>query len=102
MELSELPEKEFDKVKETLITQGTIFEIKKVKDYDVKYFEIVTLSNILIKLFLFISLGLYAVINLIGIILSIVYNSYNLINPIETIVAVFIICFIILLSSICI
>ncbi len=95
MNLLDLPEKEFDKVKNQLLENGTILKKKKINSYDAKFFETVTISNTLIKFFLFFSLGLYAVINLIGLILSIIYDTFNLVNPLQVGVGVFFICFIV-------
>lgn len=95
MNIFDLPENETKKLKENLMENGILFEKKKIRQYESKYFELVTISNILIKFFLFFSLGVYVVINLIGVVLSIIYNSSNITNPIMDVVGLFIICFII-------
>ncbi|MDE6047131.1 MAG: hypothetical protein K2F56_00730 [Anaeroplasmataceae bacterium] len=94
MNLFELSEEEKDSVKKTLLENEIVFEKKKIKQYESKYFELVTISNILIKFFLFFSLGVYVVINLVGVVLSILYSS-NITNPFMDIVGLCIICFII-------
>ncbi|MDE7079283.1 MAG: hypothetical protein K2O95_04120, partial [Clostridia bacterium] len=68
MDLLELEENKLNEVKKILIADGTIFEKKNITKYDAKFFETVTLSNALIKFFLFFSLSVYAVINLIGLV----------------------------------
>ncbi len=95
MNINELPDGEIKNFKKELIENGTIFEKDKIKSYDAKYFEKVTVSNILIKFFLFFSLGIYTIINFAGIVLSIVFNSYNLTNPLATIIGVLVIDFIV-------
>lgn len=95
MNVFDLSEEEIRKYKKSLMESGIVFEQKKISGYDTKYYETVTISNVLIKFFLFFSLGLYAIINLVGVVLSIVNNSSNLTNPIVTVAGIFVICFII-------
>lgn len=95
MNITDLPEEEIKKLKNKLIEDGTVFETKGISSCNAKFFEVVTVSNVLIKFFLFFSLGLYTAINLIAVVLSIIYDFYNFINPIETVVGVFIIDFIV-------
>ncbi len=92
MKLSDLSEEEINKIKNQLIENGTIFQKKKKLSYDTKFFETVTISNILIKFFLFFTLGIYAIINLIGFVLSILYNNNT---KIVTVIGVSAICFIV-------
>ena len=54
MNLLELEENKLNEVKKILIADGTICEKNNIKDYDAKFFESVTLSNTLIKFFLFV------------------------------------------------
>ncbi|MBD5100005.1 MAG: hypothetical protein HDT29_01710 [Clostridiales bacterium] len=95
MNLLELEENKLKEVKKILIEEGTIFEKSNIKKYDAKFFETVTLSNTLIKFFLFFSLGLYVVINLIGMIISIIFDSSFSIDIIGTLVGLFAISFIV-------
>lgn len=91
--LMDLPEEQFNEAKNYLLTQKIIIETKKIKDFDVKFFETVTVSNTLIKFFCFFSMGLYLLINIAGIVLSIINNTLP--NLIGDLVALFAICFII-------
>ncbi len=75
MDLLELEENELKEIKQTLIADGTVFEKTKITEYDAKFCETVTLSNYAIKFFLFISLGVYAAINLSGLIASMIYRG---------------------------
>lgn len=95
MNLLELEEQELNEVKKILIENGTIFKKTKINQYDAKFFETVTLTNTLIKFFLFFSLGVYMVLNLIGIIVSIVFDPNISIDIIGTLVGIFAICFIV-------
>ena len=95
MNLLELEENKLKEVKKILIAEGTIFEKNSIKKYDAKFFETVTLSNTLIKFFLFFSLGLYVVINLIGMIISIIFDPSFSIDIIGTLVGLFAISFIV-------
>ncbi len=95
MDLLELEERKLKEVKAELIADGTVFEKNKITKYDAKFFETVTLSNTLIKFFLFFSLSLYAAINLAGLTLSIIYEPDLSIDIIGTLVGLFIVCFIV-------
>ncbi|MDE5990446.1 MAG: hypothetical protein K2H36_02555, partial [Clostridia bacterium] len=95
MDLLELEENKLNEVKKILIADGTIFEKKNITKYDAKFFETVTLSNALIKFFLFFSLSVYAVINLIGLVLSIIYDPNSSLDIIGTLIGLFAICLII-------
>lgn len=95
MNILNLTEKESQELKKSLMEHGIVFEKKDIRTYESKYFEAVTISNIIIKFFVFFCLGLFVILNLIGILLSIIYNSSNLTNPIETLVGIIIISFII-------
>ncbi len=95
MDLLELEENKLNEVKKILIADGTIFEKNNITKYDAKFFETVTLSNTLIKFFLFFSLSVYAVINLIGLVLSIIYDPNFSLDLIGTLVGLFAICFIV-------
>ncbi len=95
MDIFELEEDKLNEVKKTLIADGTIYEKNKINKYDAKFFETVTLSNTLIKFFLFFSLSLYAVINLAGLVLSIIYDPNSSIDLFGTLIGLFVICFIV-------
>ena len=95
MRLLELEESKLNEVKKILIADGAICEKNSISKYDAKFFETVTLSNSLIKFFLFFSLSLYAVINLIGLVVSIIYDPNLSIDLIGTLIGLFTICFII-------
>lgn len=95
MNLLELEENKLNEVKKILIADGTICEKNNIKEYDAKFFESVTLSNTLIKFLLFFSLSLYVVINLIGLVISIIYDPNFSIDLIGTIIGLFAICLIV-------
>ena len=95
MDLLELEENKLKEVKEILIADGTVFEKSSINKYDAKFFETVTLSNTLIKFFLFFSLGLYVVINLTGLTMAIIFEPKFSIDIIGTLVGLFAICFIV-------
>ena len=90
--LSNLSEAELKEAKQYLIENQIIIECRKIKDFDVKFFETVAISNTIIKYFCFFSMALYILINLAGIGLSI-FNHTG--NPIGSTIALFVICFIV-------
>ncbi len=91
--LTDLTEEQIDTIKNNLIAEQIIFETKKVNDFDIKFFETVTISNTLIKFCLFFSIGVYLIINLAGIILAIVKDTIK--NPLNNIVGLLAICVIV-------
>lgn len=95
MNLCELDENDLNETKKSLIENGTIFKKNKMTQYDAKFFETVTLSNTLIKIFLFFSLGMYVAINLVGIILSIIYGKNFSLDIIGILVGLAAICIIV-------
>ncbi|MDE7329066.1 MAG: hypothetical protein K2N57_04910 [Clostridia bacterium] len=95
MNLLELEKNELNEVKEILIEDGTIFKKNNITQYDAKFFETVTLSNALIKFFLFFCLGIYLIINLIGLVVSIIYNRNFSIDVLGTLAGLAVICFIV-------
>ncbi len=94
MNLLELSESEIKDFKKKLIKEGTIFEKSEISSYDAKFFEAVTISKVVIKFLLFFSIALYVLINIGGIVLSIVYGCFNLMGIIAPIIAVCFVCFI--------
>lgn len=93
MDLIDLTEEQLNEAKNQLFEKEMIFECKEIKGYDAKFFETVTVSNTLIKFFLFFSMGIYILINLAGMIVSFLNDTLN--NPIGNIVGLFAICFIV-------
>lgn len=92
MDLLNLPEKEINDIKKQFIEKGIVFERKKINSFNAKYFETVTISNTLIKFFLFFSMSIYILINLAGIITSFINNTSK--DPIGILIGLFVICFI--------
>ena len=76
----DLSEGEIEKIKHTLIEDGLIVEKNKISNYDKEFFKTETMSMVLVKFSLFFSFFLYALINLFGIILSIVYKNFSVIS----------------------
>lgn len=95
MNLLDLPEEKFKEVKKQLLESGMVFEKKKINSYDSKFFETVTISNTLIKFFLFFSLSLYVLINVVALVLAIINNPNFSGDIIGTIVGLFVICIIV-------
>ena len=95
MNLLNLPETEFATVKKQLLDQGLVFESKKITDYQAKYFETVTISNTLIKFFMFFSLAVYVLVNLAGLVITFIYNPSNGGTQLGTLVGVGAICLIV-------
>ena len=95
MNLTELPQEKLREIKDRLTEDGLVVKHDGIKGYDAKFFETVTASNVLIKFFLFFSLGLYTLINLVGVILPIVFKSASIVNPLATCVGVLAVDFII-------
>lgn len=91
--LTNLSEAEFNEAKKHLLEKKIIVECKKINNFDIKFFEVVTISNTLIKFFLFFCMGLYLLINLVGIVLSII--NYASVDLISDMIALFAICFIV-------
>ncbi len=95
MDLLDLPEAEIATIKDQLLADGTLFVSKKVKNCDAKFFETVTISNTLIKFFLFFSVGLYAIINVVGNIIALIWGTGDVVGSLEVMVGVFVISFIV-------
>ncbi len=96
MDLLDLPETEIEAVKTQLMADGTIFESNKVKHGDTRFFETVTVSNTLIKFLLFFSVGLYAVINVLGNLCALIWGTGDVVGSLEVMVGIFMICFIVI------
>lgn len=95
MNLLELEENKLKEIKKELIEGGVIFEKNKITQYDDKFFETVKLSNSLIKYFLYFSLGVYIVINIIGTVMSIIYAQNYSLDIVGILAGLFAICFIV-------
>lgn len=98
MNILNLSEKEFEKVKNQLIKEGNIINKPKISQYDEKFFQVVTTSMILVKFVIFFSFFLYALLNLLGIVLSVIYKNFNIISSVIQIivcVAVLLVCYVI-------
>lgn len=96
MNILDCSEKEIDKIKNQFISDGLIIEKSRITKYDEKFFETVTLTNFVVKFFIFFSLGLYILFNVFCIALSIYYETFNIVSviaPLIVCVAVFIISF---------
>ncbi len=87
-----------EQIKQEFITKGILIEKSNMKDYDKKIFQNVSLSMKLVKLFLFLSLFFYALINIFGVVLSITYHKFSLATFLGQTVgclAVLLLCFVI-------
>lgn len=73
----DLSEEENENVKNLLLEDGLIVKKSKISKYDKSFYQIETISSKFVKFILFFSFIIYALINLSGIILSIVYNSFS-------------------------
>ncbi len=93
MDITDLTEEQLREVKNQLIEKEMIFESKGISRSDAKFFETVTVSNALIKFFLFFGMGIYILINLAGMTVS--FLNHTLKNPIGNLVGLFAICFIV-------
>ena len=51
MNILDLTEKESQELKKSLMEHGIVFEKKDIRTYESKYFEAITISNIIIKFF---------------------------------------------------
>ncbi len=86
--ISDLSEDEIEQIKSLLISDKKIIT-NKPKHYDKKFFQTVLTSAKIVKICLFTCFALYALLNLFGIILSVVYNNLNF----TTLIGQFIGCF---------
>lgn len=93
MNINELSEKDFKKVKEQLIEKGNLVKQNSVKNYEAMFSEVVTLSSVVLKFFIFFSLALYLVFNVFGIVLAVKYNTIKG-NLIEIVIGLLVVTFI--------
>ncbi len=96
MNIKDLFEDESEKLKNQWINDGYVFEKTKIKNYDEKFFNIVTFSHFVIKFLLFCSVGLYILFNIFCILLSVYYKTFHILNifaPVIVCAFVFIISF---------
>ena len=94
----DLPEAEIENVKNRLIADGNIIEKSAIKNSDAKFFQAVLTETVFLKFFLFFGFALFAVLNLSGMILSVIYNGFNLTTLIMQTIgcgAILLICFVI-------
>lgn len=64
--------------KEEFITKGMLIEQSNMNNYDKKFFQNVTPSIKIVKLVLFLSLLIYILINILGVVLSITYHTFSI------------------------
>ncbi len=77
-----IPDKEelkaLEQSKEEFITKGMLIEQSNMNNYDKKFFQNVTPSIKIVKLVLFLSLLIYVLINILGVVLSITYHTFSI------------------------
>lgn len=94
MNVTDLSENDIEQIKKLSIENGNIIKKSRISSYDVKFSDVVVLSAKLIKFFIYLSIVLYVAFNIFGLVLSIVYDTFNTVNLFGIIVAIFVISFI--------
>lgn len=95
MNIKNLSEEESGKIKKQLTDASFIVTKNKISAYDEKFFDVVTADRFIVKFCLFFGIGLYVLLNVLGIVLSIRYNTFNAVS----IVAPAIVCAVVIIIS---